>query len=116
MPLQYRVVFLGLSEKEDAFKAGMERFGVTTSLTEEMIQKAPVVLKGGLTLSAAQRYGAAVQKAGGRIVIQSYGNSGSPPVRHSWASIEPMENFTMCPECGYKQHKTLRCLRCGSAL
>jgi hypothetical protein len=114
--LQYRVVFLGLSEREDAFKTGMEGFGVATSITEEIIQKAPVVLKGGLTLSAAQRYGAAVQKAGGRIVIQSYRNSVGPPVRHPKASIEPMENFTMCPECGYKQHKTTFCLRCGSAL
>jgi hypothetical protein len=114
--LQYRVVFLGLSEKEDAFKAGMEHFGITTSIAEEIIQKAPVVLKGGLTLSAAQRYGAAVKKAGGRVVIQSYRNSGIPSVRHPRASIEPMENFTMCPECGYKQHKTPHCLRCGSAL
>lgn len=113
MDKQYRIVFLGLLRGQEEFAQGMARLGLGLSIAEEMIQKAPVVLKGGMTLKEARAYADAVQEAGGRVNIQEHGFFEEPRQLRKDLEIKPLENFTACPECGYKQLKRDACTKCG---
>ena len=106
MDKRYQVVFLGLLKTEDHFMAGMSRLGASSVIVEHIIKKAPIVLKADMTLGHARRYADAVQQAGGRVNIRAHGffEENNEKDRHS--NIKPLENFTMCPQCGYKQLKT----------
>ena len=113
MHKRYRVIFLGLIESEEHFKQRMSPLGATHDIVEIMLQKAPVILKGGMTLSDARRYAEAIQHAGGRVRIQEDGEFEEPVQEKSFINIQPLANFTMCPECGLKQLKSDQCARCG---
>jgi hypothetical protein len=110
---KYRILFRELAGDTNVFKARMAEFGVPVFLTEKVIEKAPIILKQGLSLGAARRYAEAVQGAGGRVTIQEYGWFEDPPRINRPVSISPFRSFTMCPQCGFKQLKSQKCIKCG---
>ena len=110
---KYRVVFLGLAHGMEDFTAGMITLGVRVSMVEEMVRKAPVVLKAGMSLAQARTYAEAVQLAGGKVNIQDDGRVEVPSRSRRTAEIKPFEYFTMCPECGHKQPRGEACVKCG---
>lgn len=109
----YKVILLGLLEKKEFFKKNMSILGVSPEVMEEIINKVPVILKEGTSLEYLTRYTKAISDAGGRVDIRSYkiGNSDEDII-----NIEPLENFTLCPQCGYKQLKKNACEKCGYSL
>ena len=113
MNKRYRVIFWGLIESKDQFRYGMSRLGVSPGIIEQIIDKAPVILKEDMTLGYARQYADAIQHAGGRVNIQVYGLFEDKKDTRGSFNIEPLENFTMCPECGHKQLKAEACLKCG---
>jgi ribosomal protein L32 len=110
---KYRIVFLGLLKGPEEFAQSMSGLGVEFTAVEEMIQKVPVVLKGGMTLREARAYADAVQEAGGRVNIQEHGFFEEPRQLRNDVEIKPLEKFTECPECGFKQLKGDACVKCG---
>jgi hypothetical protein len=92
----------------------MLSLGVSTETAETILRKAPVILKSGMSAERVKKYATAFQEAGARVTImQERGDSeessvGSPPI-----SIPTFGDFTMCPECGMKQHRGRSCERCG---
>ncbi|MFC1532866.1 hypothetical protein ACFL7M_05835 [Thermodesulfobacteriota bacterium] len=113
MNKKYRVVFLGLLKTGDFFKDGMSRLGVSHTTAEQIIKKAPVTLKEGMTLGNARRYADAVQDVGGRVNIREHGLFKDTLEEVRPLNIEPLENFTMCPQCGHKHLLTENCAKCG---
>ena len=113
MTKKYRIVFLGLFESEEDFKLSMSRLGVSPEAIEQMIQRAPIVIKGEMTLGDARQYADAIQYAGGRVNIQECGVFEEPDQINRPFEIKTLENFTMCPECGFKQLKAEACVKCG---
>jgi hypothetical protein len=113
MDKKYRVVFVGLVTNEDNFIHGISRLGVASDSAELIISKAPVILKEDMRLKEARRYADAVQQAGGRVLIKAHGFFKDEDVASDTSTIEPMENFIMCPQCGHKQLKGGTCVRCG---
>ncbi len=112
----YRVIFLGLNESIDIFMQGMSRLGVSPDMVDKMIDKAPVILKEEMTLEYARRYAEAIQYAGGKVRIQENGMLNPTGKTTRSFNIPTLENFIMCPECGYKQLKSKLCERCGYVL
>ena len=112
MVKKYRVVFYGLVKSREQFMQGMSGLGVSAAMIEEIILKAPVILKGGMTPGIARRYADAVQEAGGRVRIQDDGTFEEQESMES-INIEPFDSFIMCPECGHKQLKADACIKCG---
>ena len=110
---RYRVVFMRLVVSEEEFKQRMSRLGVSMAVSEMIIEKAPVILKEGMTFSSARRYADAVQQAGGLVKLMEQGFFIASETFHDPFQIEPLENFTMCPQCGYKQLKAETCVKCG---
>lgn len=113
MTKKYRVLFLGLVGDEEAFRARMSRLGVSIPNVDLMISKAPVILKGDMTLREARQYADAVQLAGGRVNIQEHGLFEEQETMNRSLHIKPLEDFIMCPECGYKQLRERACVKCG---
>lgn len=113
MNVRYRVIFLGLVESKDRFIEGMSRLGVSSETVEQVVNKAPVILKEGMNLGYARKYADAIQDAGGKINIKEHIFLGEPKEGDSAFEIEPLENFTRCPECGHKQLKVEACVKCG---
>ena len=113
---KYHLRFLGVREGKEVFKARMSQLGVPDEKVEELVSRAPVVIKRNLTLREARQYADAVQEAGGRVIIQEYGYlEESRGVNHP-VSIAPFRDFTMCPECGLVQPKKETCVKCGLSL
>ena len=113
MNKKYRVVFLGLIESSENFKEKMSRLGVSPTMVDQIISKMPVVLKGDMSLRDARQYADAIQYAGGRVNIQEHGVFEEPEHNERSVDIAPLENFIMCPQCGYKQLKDQACVKCG---
>ena len=113
MDKKYRVVFLGLVENEKDFQQEMSKLGVAPAMIEQIIDKAPVILKGDLTLEDARRYADAVQYAGARVKIQEHGLFEEEKQTNRTLDIKLLDSFTMCPECGFKQLKGEACVKCG---
>ena len=111
MKKKYRILFLGLSINKEGFKVQMAHLGVSPETVDIIIEKAPVILKEGLDSKSSTLYADAVRDAGGIVEIQE-DDSAEKIVTHSIA-IAPFNDFTMCPECGLKQHKREVCIRCG---
>jgi len=116
MTKKYRVVFHGLISKREDFTASMESLGVTKEIVDRMIKKAPVILKCDLTLKSARQYADTMQDAGGRVTIQENGRFDEPRRFNRPISIASFRDFTMCPECGFKQPKAEFCCKCGFRL
>ena len=106
----YKVVFLGLAEKEELFKERVSSLGISLEKADKMIKKAPVVLKENESLDYLKRYAAAISGAGGRIKIFTCSlkeSAGGIPY------IPAMSSFIQCPQCGFKQLKKEECDKCG---
>ncbi len=111
---KYRVIFHGLTVNKEAFKTLLVRMGAPPEIVDKMTAEAPVILKEGLSLELSRQYADAVQKAGGRVEIQEQLNFKDTIIPSS--SIASFKDFTMCPECGLKQPKRERCVKCGFKL
>lgn len=83
---------------------------------EYMIRKAPLILKQDLTLEAARQYADSVLQAGGRVTIQEHGCVEESRRIDRSIQIASFEDFTMCPQCGFKQTKGEICVKCGFRL
>ncbi len=112
---RYRVLFLGLLEDAERFKKNMMGIGVMPDLSEKILQRAPVFLKAGMVLGDALKYAEAVQKAGGKVKLLVDGAPERPERVSRPNPIKPFEYFTMCSQCGHKQPRAERCVRCGCA-
>ena len=115
MTKKYRVLFLGLVGNEEAFKVRMSKLGASIPSVDLMISKAPFILKEDMTLKEARQYADAVQFAGGKVNIQEHGLFEEPETKNTSLHIKPLEDFIMCPECGYKQLRERVCVKCGYA-
>ena len=113
MDKKYRVVFLGLFKGKADFVERMSMLGVPPATVEEIVQRAPVVIKGDMSLRDARQYADAVQDAGGKVNIQEHGHFEETKRINKPFDIKPLENFIMCPECGHKQLKAEACQKCG---
>lgn len=116
MNSHYAVIFSGIHETADLFKTRMSGLGIPAAMVDRIIRKAPVILKAGMAYEAAKRYADAVRKAGGLVEIREYGMIEKREEAEGVFHIEPLENFTMCPQCGHKQRKKEACVKCGFPL
>jgi len=114
MTKKYRVLFRGLSGNKEDFKSRMSHMGASPEAVDDLIRKAPVILKQDLTLEFSTRYADAVRKAGGKAEVQEHGYF-EESMNHT-ISIASFKDFTMCPECGLKQQKGETCVKCGFRL
>lgn len=106
----YKVVFLGLSEKEEIFKEKISSLGLSFEKAEKMIKKAPVVLKENKSLDYLKKYAAAITGAGGWVRIYTCPVKGTADGE---SDIPTMASFMQCPQCGFKQLKGEGCIKCG---
>ncbi len=116
MVKKYRIFFHGINGEEETFRVRMAHLGAPPEIVDKMLSDAPIILKTGLSLENSRRYAEALQDAGGRVTIEENGYfEKSRRVVHS-VPVAPFEDFTMCPECGFKQPKGLICIKCGFRL
>ena len=113
MTKTYRVVLLGRFDDKQDFEEKMEKLGLAPGTAQELIAKAPFVLKAGLPLGEAREVAEAVQEAGGKVNIQEDGFSEEYKRAHQPMEIRSFKDFTMCPECGHRQIKAEACVKCG---
>jgi len=117
MEKRYKVVFLGLVKTEDYFKEWMSRLGMSPAEVERIIMEAPVILKEDMTIGIARRYADDIMQAGGKVNIEENGFFEDNSEKKTGSlRFEPLESFTMCPRCGYKQLKSEQCCKCGLTL
>ena len=116
MEKSYRVIFEELLKSRLDFEHDILSFGLNHAQIELVIGKAPVVLKAGLSLKEARKYAEAFQTAGAKIQIQENGVLDAEAVgkQRVGFEIKPLQDFTMCPQCGHKQLKARTCRRCGN--
>lgn len=113
MAKKYRIVLFGVNVEEEVFRQNMAKLGVSGSILEDFMEKAPVVLRRDLNLADARRYAEAIIDAGGLVHIQETGEF--PDTRPSYEKISAssQEDFVICHNCGFKQKKGDCCVRCG---
>ena len=111
MTKKNQILFLGLSVNKKDFKVQMAHLGASAETVDIIIEKAPVILKEGLDSKSSRLYADAVRNAGGIVEIQE--DDSAEEVATHYVSIAPFKDFTMCPECGLKQHKREICIKCG---
>lgn len=116
MDKRYKVIFSNLHKKKDYFKDRMLTLGVSWDVAEEIIKKAPVILKKDLSLKDARTYADAVLEAGGKVTIQVENEGENRDEKASLSTTLSLKNFIMCPQCGHKQIKTRACVKCGFCL
>jgi hypothetical protein len=87
-------------EKREDFEERMKKLGFSARKVRDLIAKAPSALK-------------AIQEAGGKVNIQEDGVSQEFDRLHPPMEIRSLKDFTMCPECGYRQIKAEMCVKCG---
>ncbi len=114
MTKKYRVIFQGLGEDRERFKSRMARLGVRPDSVDLMIEKAPVIMKQGLSFELSMRYANAVRKAGG--IAEVLECTDLERTEDPAVSIASFTDFVMCPQCGLKQHKARHCVKCGFRL
>lgn len=109
------LILLGLLETPDVVSQRVIRLGLLSDDIERMAARAPFTFKRGLTLKEAREWADAFQFAGARVTVREEGTI-IDRRRGRKSLIQPLESFTMCPQCGHKQLKAETCSRCGSAL
>ncbi len=114
MNRSYKVVFTGLLRTKAFFKNRISMLGVSPETAEEILKKAPVVLKEADSIGYINKYATAITNAGGRVNVYSIDSTGSSG--DGFSTIPGMSSFTQCPQCGYKQAKKKLCVRCGQIL
>jgi hypothetical protein len=115
MEKSYRVIFEELLQNRDDFERNIAGSGLNHEQIELIFEKAPVVLKAGLSLKEARKYAEAFQTAGAKIQIQENGVLDAEAVRKQRVGFEikPLQDFALCSQCGHKQLKARTCQRCG---
>ena len=113
MDKRYRIIFTELLKDEGYFKGQLLRLGVSEGVSEEIIRKAPVILKKNLSLKDARQFADAFFQAGGRVTIHDESQEDKSGSNGMSSGIVTLKDFTMCPQCGYKQIKTDKCVKCG---
>lgn len=113
MAKKYRVVLFGVHVDEGAFQKNMARLGVSSSEVKGYIEKAPVVLVRDLSLADARKYAEAIMNAGGHVNIQETGEFPEPRPSSEKPDVPLLEDFMVCRNCGLRQKKAQRCVRCG---
>jgi predicted transcriptional regulator len=113
MTKKYRVVLFGVRGDEGAFQQNMAQLGVSSSEVKGYIEKAPVVLARDMHLADARKYAEAIMNAGGHVNIQETGEFPEPSPSNEKPDIPLREDFIICRNCGFKQKKAQRCVRCG---
>jgi len=110
---KYRVVLFGVNVDEGVFQRNMARLGVSSSVLKNYLEKTPVVLIRDLNLADARRYAEAIIDAGGLANIQE--TRGTPQTMPSYGNpvVPSQEDYMICSNCGFKQKKAPRCVRCG---
>ena len=94
----------------------MLKLGVTSTSVNQVLEKAPVVLKSGLSLGDSRAYAEAVQNAGGRVAIREQASHEEAEPAERELNIKSFESFARCPVCGQKQLRSEDCVKCGHAL
>jgi len=112
----YRVVFTGLLRTEEYFKDRISLLGVSHAAAEEILKKAPVILKEAESLDYIKKYAHAITGAGGNVNIYSCNPADDTEPDPDQGTIPGMSSFTQCPQCGYRQPKNELCVRCGHIL
>jgi hypothetical protein len=110
---KYRVVFFGVNGEEALFQHNMARLGVSRSALKGYLEKAPVVLVRDLSLANARRYAEAIINAGGLVTIQETGEFPETRPSRGRLDVASQEDFIICQNCGLKQKRSERCVRCG---
>jgi len=112
MAKKYRVALFGIKTEEAVFRKNMAKLGVSGSILDKYIERAPEVLKRDLRLEEARKYADAIINAGGFVNIQE---TGEFPNKSSveQKSLPSKEDFIICPNCGFKQKKNNFCAKCG---
>jgi hypothetical protein len=110
---KYRVVLFGVNGDEGLFQKNMARLGVSSSVLKDYLEKTPVVLVRDLNLADARRYAEAIIDAGGLANIQETGETAQPMPSYGNPGVAPQEDFMICSNCGFKQKRAQRCVRCG---
>lgn len=117
MGKRYLCIFRGVYGSEDRFRAAMHQFGLSEAFLDQLISRAPVVIKRDVDLKEARRYFDALQDAGGLVSIVENGITKREKRETGLEQrIAPFEAFVMCPECGLKQSASARCVKCGRKL
>jgi hypothetical protein len=114
MTKRYCIIFQGLLEGHERFRQRMAALGATQEVIEQMMSRAPLMVKDELTLGEARRYSERIREAGGRVAIydRRWGGGPEPGTGHPW-SVTHLDKFTPCPRCGLKHLKAVSCPRCG---
>jgi len=110
---KYRVVLFGVNGEEALFQHNMARLGVSRSVLKGYLEKAPVVLVRDLSLANARRYAEAIISAGGLVTIQETGEFPETRPYRGKPDVASPEDFMICQNCGLKQRRSERCVRCG---
>ena len=113
MDKHYKIIFSNLLKDKVYFKSQMILLGVSEEISEEIIAKAPVILKKNLSPGEARRYADALFEAGGRVIIQVEGSLDNSEKNGPSPGIVTLKHFIMCPQCGHKQVKSEACIKCG---
>lgn len=116
MDKKYLCIFKGVKGDEAGFRAAMHRLGLGDEFLDELIARAPVVVKRDVELREARRYADTLQDAGGLVSILENGVVAEKRPTGGVRPITPFEDFAMCPECGFKQAGSPRCVKCGRRL
>jgi hypothetical protein len=110
----FSLILLGLVEPPDEVSHSVIRLGLLSDDIERMAARAPFTFKRGLSLKEAREWADAFQFAGARVMVREEGTV-IDRRRGKKSLIQPLESFTMCPQCGHKQPKAETCTRCGLA-
>jgi hypothetical protein len=114
--VRYSVILSGIKPPMEHFRLEMSNLGVSAVVINHIIEKVPLILKTGMSLDKAKKYAGAIQRAGGMVKIIGHGSTETKNSATDIVDIEPMENFTMCRQCGHKQVKKDICIKCGFSL
>jgi hypothetical protein len=110
---KYRVVLFGVNGDEMVFQQNMARLGVSNSVVKDYLEKTPIVLVRDLSLADARRYADAIINAGGLATIQETGEFPETKSSYGKSGFQSQPDFMICPNCGFKQNRGDRCVRCG---
>jgi hypothetical protein len=116
MDKKYLCIFKGVTGDKAGFRSAMHRLGLSDSFLDELILKAPVVVKRDVQLRDARRYADMLQDAGAIVSIRENGVFAERRPTGGNLTVVPFEAFVMCPECGFKQAGSARCQKCGHKL